>query len=153
MNGALRDNHFTTPHLYREKEMQLTTFMGQSALTLTLCVTGWSLTFQATAENMQSEPQNLIQSPKQSKNSPITNLGLPFSNGVLAGLRGGFETVNNDLQLNGSVANNSATHVVSGNNYIAGGSFSNMTGLPIAVQNSGSNVLIQNATIVNVKFQ
>ena len=133
--------------------MQLTTFMGQSALTLTLCVTCWSLTFQATAENMQSEPQNLIQSPKQSKNSPITNLGLPFSNGVLAGLRGGFETVNNDLQLNGSVANNSATHVVSGNNYIAGGSFSNMTGLPIAVQNSGSNVLIQNATIVNVKFQ
>ena len=57
------------------------------------------------------------------------------------------------MQLSGSVANNSATNVASGNNYIAGGSFANMTGLPITVQNSGSNVLIQNATIVNVQFQ
>ena len=133
--------------------MQVTTFMGRSALTLILCTAGWSLTFQAIAENIQFERQNLIQSPKQFENSPTTGLGMPLSSRELAGLRGGFDTVNNDAQLIGSVANNSATHVVSGNNYIAGGSFSNMTGLPVAVQNSGSNVLIQNATIVNVKFQ
>jgi len=133
--------------------MQFTTFMGQSALTLTLCAAGWPLTLVAAADNIQTEPQSLIQPSKQPENFPIPGLGLPLSGRELAGLRGGFETVNNDMQLNGSVANNSATHVVSGNNYIAGGSFSNMTGLPISVQNSGSNVLIQNATIVNVKFQ
>lgn len=133
--------------------MQLTTFMGQSALALTLCAAGWSLTFPAAAENTQTEPQNLTPSSKQTENFPIPGLGLPLSKQELAGLRGGFDTVNNDMQLTGSVANNSASHVVSGNNYIAGGSFSNMTGLPISVQNSGSNVLIQNATIVNVKFQ
>ena len=141
------------PNLNREKEMQLTTFMGQTALTITLCGLGWSLTFPATAENTQVEPKNLIKSTAQPGNAPIASLGLPLSSRELAGLRGGFDTVNNDMQLNGSVANNSANHVVSGNNYIAGGSFSNMTGLPISVQNSGSNVLIQNATIVNVKFQ
>ena len=133
--------------------MQLTTFMGKSALTLLLCAAGWSLTFSASAENMLTEPQSLIQPPKQPENLPNAGLGLPLSNRDLAGLRGGFDTVNNDMQLSGSVANNSAAHVVSGNNYIAGGSFSNMTGLPISVQNSGSNVLIQNATIINVKFQ
>lgn len=133
--------------------MQLTTFMGQSALTLALCAAGWSLNFPASAENIQTELQSLIQSSKRPERLPTSGFGLPLSSRELAGLRGGFDTVNNDMQLNGSVASNSATHVVSGNNYIAGGSFSNMTGLPISVQNSGSNVLIQNATIVNVKFQ
>jgi hypothetical protein len=35
---------------------------------------------------------------------------------------------------------------------IAGGSFSNASGLPTVIQNTGANVLIQNATIVNVRF-
>lgn len=139
--------------LKREKKMQLTNLIGKSASTLVLCAAGWSITFSATAESTPNQQPGLVQLPTQSASSGIPGLGLPLLNKKLAGLRGGFDTVNNDMQLSGSVANNSATSVVSGNNYIAGGSFANMTGLPITVQNSGSNVLIQNATIVNVQFQ
>jgi hypothetical protein len=46
-----------------------------------------------------------------------------------------------------------ADHVATGANTIAGGAFSGMSGLPLVVQNSGANVLIQNAVIVNVKMQ
>jgi hypothetical protein len=67
--------------------------------------------------------------------------------------RGGFEVVQNDLQLQGMVSQNSASHIRSGNNSIADGAFANSSGLPVVIQNSGSNVLIQNSTIVNVQFQ
>jgi hypothetical protein len=43
--------------------------------------------------------------------------------------------------------------VLSGSNYIANGSFANASGVPMVVQNSGSNVLIQNATIINVQMK
>jgi hypothetical protein len=52
----------------------------------------------------------------------------------------------------GTVAGNVASHVVSGSNSIADGSFANSSGLPTVIQNSGSNVLIQNSTVVNVHF-
>jgi hypothetical protein len=71
----------------------------------------------------------------------------------LASLRGGADTVNNDMQLNGAVAGNSAVNVFTGANSINSGSFSNASGLPVAIQNSGANVLIQNATIINIQMQ
>ena len=67
--------------------------------------------------------------------------------------RGGFDVVKNDAQLAGTVANNVAANVLSGNNSIAEGSFVNSSGLPMVIQNSGSNVLIQNSTIVNLQLQ
>jgi hypothetical protein len=78
---------------------------------------------------------------------------LPLQKSRLESARGGFEIVQNDLQLRGMVAQNQASHIQSGNNVIADGAFSNASGMPMVVQNSGSNVLIQNATIVNVQFQ
>jgi hypothetical protein len=51
------------------------------------------------------------------------------------------------------VANNSATNVVTGSNVIDAGSFANMSGIPVVIQNSGANVLIQNATIINLQFK
>jgi hypothetical protein len=71
----------------------------------------------------------------------------------LARLRGGADTVSNDMNLSGTVANNTAINVASGMNTISNGSFSNASGLPVAIQNSGANVLIQNATIINVQVQ
>jgi hypothetical protein len=71
----------------------------------------------------------------------------------LAGKRAGADAVNNDMQLNGAVSGNSAVNVVTGANAISSGSFSNASGLPVAIQNSGANVLIQNATIINVRMQ
>jgi hypothetical protein len=71
----------------------------------------------------------------------------------LGALRGGADTVNNSMRLEGAVSGNSAVNVLSGANSIDGGSFGNMTGLPIAIQNSGANVLIQNATIIHIELQ
>ena len=67
--------------------------------------------------------------------------------------RGKADTVLNDTRLNGDVANNSAINVNTGSNTIDAGSFANMSGIPVVIQNSGANVLIQNATVINLQFQ
>jgi hypothetical protein len=66
--------------------------------------------------------------------------------------RGGTDT-HNDMRLDGNVAGNSAVNVVTGANSIDAGSFANMSGIPVVIQNSGANVLIQNATIINLQFK
>jgi hypothetical protein len=68
-------------------------------------------------------------------------------------LRGGTETPWSDMRLSGTVGGNTAVNVVTGANQITDGAFSNASGLPMVIQNSGSNVLIQNATIVNVQIR
>ena len=55
-----------------------------------------------------------------------------------------------DQQLTATVSNNVASHLSTGSNTISEGSFSGMTGLPMVIQNTGNNVLIQNATVLNV---
>ena len=67
--------------------------------------------------------------------------------------RGGTDTVNNNMQLEGGVHDNVANHVVTGANSIDNGSFANMAGIPTVIQNSGANVLIQSATIINLQFK
>jgi hypothetical protein len=79
--------------------------------------------------------------------------GGPLGDTRLEELRGGTETPWSDMRLNGSVGGNSAVHVVTGANSITDGAFSNASGLPMVIQNSGANVLIQNATIVNVQIR
>jgi len=67
--------------------------------------------------------------------------------------RGRADTIIQDTKLNGDVANNSAFNVQTGSNTIDSGSFANMSGIPVVIQNSGANVLIQNATVINLQFQ
>jgi hypothetical protein len=83
----------------------------------------------------------------------VSSFGIPLAAAQLEGYRGGFDVVKNDMLLSGTVANNSTVDVLSGSNYIANGSFANASGVPMVVQNSGSNVLIQNATIINVQMK
>jgi hypothetical protein len=52
----------------------------------------------------------------------------------------------------GTVTGNIAHRVRTGDNNISGGSFAGMVGIPMVVQNSGANVLIQNATTINVQL-
>lgn len=75
----------------------------------------------------------------------------PVTADVLAANRGG--TFISDMTLNGVVAGNQATNLATGSNSISDGAFANASGLPLVVQNSGNNVLIQNATIVNVQLK
>lgn len=83
----------------------------------------------------------------------LPGFAVPVAQEQLDSYRGGFDLVKNDAQLSATVANNAAVNVLSGNNSIADGSFANASGLPMVIQNSGSNVLIQNATIVNLQLQ
>lgn len=68
-------------------------------------------------------------------------------------MRGGSDTPWSDMKLAGTVANNSAVNVVTGSNIVTDSAFSNASGLPMVIQNSGANVLIQNATIINVQIK
>ncbi|MGU7771950.1 hypothetical protein ACV229_17495 [Burkholderia sp. MR1-5-21] len=54
--------------------------------------------------------------------------------------------------LTGAVSDNVANRISTGSNSIADGSFANSSGLPTVIQNTGANVLIQNATVLNVRF-
>lgn|GEM_PF-1048740 len=70
----------------------------------------------------------------------------------LANMRGGEETIESNTSVDGSVHDNTADHVVSGSNSINGDAFSNASGLNTVIQNSGSNVLIQNGMSIQVIF-
>ena len=70
---------------------------------------------------------------------------------ALAERRGGTDTVINEMKLSGVVSDNKAIDLSTGNNAITEGSFAGVSGVPMVVQNTGNNVLIQNATIVNVR--
>ena len=71
----------------------------------------------------------------------------------LARTSGKDDTMHTEAVLGGTVGNNTAVNTVSGNNVIDSGSFANAQGLPMVIQNSGSNVLIQNATVINLRLQ
>ena len=77
----------------------------------------------------------------------------PMPPAALATKRGGDGGVFNDAQLKGVVANNQAINVSTGMNVISDGAFAGSAGLSTVIQNSGNNVLIQNATIVNVQLK
>ena len=79
-------------------------------------------------------------------------LGQAVSSTQLDTYRGGSQTFN-DMQVNGTLSDTRALGVQTGSNAIADGSFANASGLPTVIQNTGNNVLIQNATIVNVQFK
>lgn len=82
----------------------------------------------------------------------VDGLGQSVSSAALAKFSGGTE-VSNQMVLNGTVSNNSDDHLVTGSNAISTGSFNGAAGVPMVIQNTGNNVLIQNATIINVQFQ
>lgn len=79
--------------------------------------------------------------------------GQPVSPETLDATRGGDGGIASDTRLDGTVSGNSATHVITGGNVIQSGSFANTTGVPIVIQNSGANVLIQNATVINLQVK
>jgi len=73
----------------------------------------------------------------------------------LAVSRGGAELdiTLNEATTHGVVGGNQASNLTTGNNYVSEGSFAGASGFSTVVQNSGNNVLIQNATVINLKVQ
>lgn len=112
-----------------------------------LACTAWSPAVMA-----EPDEETDIASPPQAAPAPRM-FGLPaLDTRALAGERGGTD-VFNDMKLKGVVADNHAIDLATGNNVITDGAFSGAAGLPMVIQNSGNNVLIQSATIVNVQVK
>jgi hypothetical protein len=86
----------------------------------------------------------------------IDGFGQAVSAGTLGHYSGGFGNLNVQAgiqTITGTVSNDTATNVTTGTNTISGDSFSNASGLPSVIQNTGNNVLIQNGVIVNVQLK
>lgn len=137
--------------------MHTNIFMVRAALALAFCSSGWSLASEAVSNDaLQSEApagEVFVALEVPVATATVTGFGMPVASNQLETYRGGFDQVKNDMQLSGTVANNSAFNVMTGSNSIADGSFTNSSGFPMVIQNSGSNVLIQNATIINLQYQ
>lgn len=84
--------------------------------------------------------------------APAPGFGPPVGDLVLEHLRGGESTTGVEVRISGWVEGNSADGIVSGHNSVDGGAFANAAGISTVIQNTGSNVLIQNGTSVNVQF-
>jgi hypothetical protein len=85
--------------------------------------------------------------------APDPAFGAAVDPGALSDLRGGdAQLVDNDILVNGRVEDAIADDVLTGSNAVTSGSFANASGISTVIQNTGANVLIQNAMIVNVKF-
>jgi hypothetical protein len=99
-----------------------------------------------------SAPSAPVAAPSPSSSSGNDAIfGVAMSAEQLDAHRGG-EVAFNTNNLTGTVSDNTARGVATGSNSITSGSFANASGLPTVIQNTGANVLIQNATIVNVRF-
>lgn len=111
------------------------------------------LTAQAAAQAPQVPMAgDSARNPASQAPAPTAFVARAVDTATLDNYRGGSTQVRNDMTLTGTTADNTAQHVNTGNNAISAGAFANMNGMPVVIQNSGANVLIQNALIVNVQM-
>lgn len=106
----------------------------------------------ATAQVRESHAASMAMPVARGSGTSSTFLGEPLDAATLQALRGGGGQVSNRNGLDGEVGNNTADRVVTGGNSIDGGAFAHASGINTVIQNSGANVLIQNAMVVNVQF-
>jgi len=89
--------------------------------------------------------------PASAQDSQHLSFGVAMTDQQLDERRGGDALVGQNF-LNGTLSDNVANKVSTGSNTISDGSFASSSGLPTVIQNTGANVLIQNATVLNVRF-
>lgn len=97
-------------------------------------------------------PATTTSSIAPSSSLSVEGLGRTADNGTLAKLSGGSD-LSQSILINGTVSDNRIDHTISGDNVIGGDALRGAMGLPMVIQNTGSGVLIQNATIINVQLQ
>lgn len=85
--------------------------------------------------------------------APDSTLGTPLTAESLAENRGGQAIQMNLNDLDAKLYDNQAIANITGSNYVTTGALAGATGFPTVVQNSGNNVIIQNATIINLQVQ
>ncbi len=82
----------------------------------------------------------------------VTGLGTAMTPKALDRQRGG-QGVTNANELDARLHDNRAIDTISGNNYITDSAFSHASGVPVAIQNTGNNVIIQNSFILNLEMK
>lgn len=139
------------------KRITLTSVVTLAALSWAPPVTAEDLSVSTPAPAVDATPSIASPAPYSAPSESATVRHNPFGSkpmaaAALAARRGG-DRVFNDAQLKGVVADNQAINVSTGMNVISDGAFAGSAGLSTVVQNSGNNVLIQNATIVNIQLK
>ena len=99
------------------------------------------------------EPAPATERAPVAPDAVVPGFGIVAAAGLLESARGGAGGIGASADLRGVVTGNSATGVVTGANTIQASSFAGASGIPIVIQNTGANVLIQNATVINLQFQ
>lgn len=96
-----------------------------------------------------------LAAPLASAQSAAGALGAPLPAAQLAAARGtgGATPAAITTTIGGAVGSNSATGLNTGNNVIQTGSFAAASGMPVVIQNSGANVLIQHATVIHLELK
>jgi hypothetical protein len=86
----------------------------------------------------------------------LSSWGDPIPANQLEAQRGGTDTgpltINANI-LKAKLYDNAAVDNVTGNNSINGNAFAGASGLPIVIQNSGNNVIIQSGTVLNLTMK
>lgn len=93
---------------------------------------------------------------ESSEKAKSTPWGNPVASASLDAQRGGTDTGPTTLNanfLNAKLYDNTAKNNVTGNNSIMGNAFAGASGIPIVIQNSGNNVIIQNGMVLNLTMQ
>jgi len=120
------------------------------------CVAGMACAQQSSEAALQPvvvEPAFVEPAIVDATVAPDAAFGSAVDPGALSDMRGGeAQLVDNDILVNGRVEDAIADDVLTGSNSVTSGSFANASGISTVIQNTGANVLIQNAMIVNVKF-
>lgn len=80
-------------------------------------------------------------------------LGDPVSAQTLGHYRGGHVFQLSEANLSAQLSDNQASRNITGSNVVSSQAFSGSSGIPTVIQNSGNNVIIQNATILNLQMQ
>lgn len=89
-------------------------------------------------------------------NTMTSSWGTPIPAEQLDAQRGGTDTgpiTINANMLKAKLYDNAAIDNVTGNNSINGNAFVGASGLPIVIQNSGNNVIIQSGTVLNLTMK
>lgn len=102
-------------------------------------------------------PASTLRDSTAAEPMQIVGLGTVLDATLLDDQRGGSDLGSpvplSGILTTGVVGENRAVDVVTGSNAIRDGAFSNASGIPVVIQNTGANVLIQNSTIVNLQIR
>ena len=93
---------------------------------------------------------------ESSEKAKSASWGDPVPSASLDTQRGGADTGSTTVNanfLNAKLYDNTAKNNVTGNNSIMGNAFAGASGIPIVIQNSGNNVIIQNGMVLNLTMQ